>query len=346
MKDPNTTLLAFFSVIVGSAALILIANLPRPTRMTTADVAANAGQLAELARRTRVSSADAAAPTHVTYTFAGPCGAYQGLAVVPPWTRHNEPAAAETVLWFSADPHASRLLRNPRRRPLPALTLTRNDLNSDLVPPGSGRRLRLDLRLNTGVAAGEEARFLTLSNERGRADRASATGMNRSLAALTRSAHCKLSERDLATLTLLARILRARVCDEAGSAPTACYPTSLTLFRQHRPGRFGIHLRRADNEAKDGAEEEPELAAFTLAIRYGEEGAPERGEVELVPGVSNLARPAALLFLRPQPPGRPPREDDPAAVEVRYTPGGGEGPGALRTVDFTALLSETGWLQP
>lgn len=333
MRRATTTVALFTSLVTGVAFLLVVAELGGPPSLAPEQVSADGHRLAALHARTRLETPGTSRLVQITYTFADRCGAYQGLALIGDRKLSGALAEPETLLAFLATPRPGRLPRGPSRPDLPALYLQRDPMGSDLVPPGDPRRLLVTLAPGPW-SAGESRVTVTLGNVAGRPDLEAASLVGLALGAVVRPHHCKLGPDDPWVLAMLARLVRARLCDGPG-ASRFCAASALTLYRDSRPMTYRLDVR--------GLGGDPRRAAFGLAVRIDEQGRLLTAEVRLLAAQSALDRRAVVSFTRPRAAGEPSPAGE-AGTELIYEPGAKAA--VPLTVDLAGLLAGTGWQDP
>lgn len=209
----------------------------RTQALTPDQVACNGEQLAELAARTAIVRPEGAADKSigVAYTFTSPWGDFSGLA----YTQQFEPsgtlaATPEHHLWLSSNPHEVRMLRNPARPSVASLSLTRNALNSDLVPAGHSDRFEVRINPTLGDAPALES-LLRLDNGEGAGALATSAKPGRGLARIVKSCHDRFTPADVHIFSLLAKTLRAFPFDADGNSRDSV----MTIYRAEDSGPAG-----------------------------------------------------------------------------------------------------------
>lgn len=331
MRHPTTTVALFASLVIGAAFLLVVSEVGRIPTLTSAEVRADAQRLQAMAARTRIDTPATGRLVQLTYTFVDRCGGYQGLALITDWKRSGAPAEPETLLGFVAVPGPERLPRGPARPPLPTLYFQRDPMATDLVPPGHPRRLLVSFA-PAGWEEGEPRTSITLGNVAGQSDLAGAIIVDYALGPVVGPQHCKLAPEDPRVLAVLARLVRARLCDAPGS-DRFCASSAVTLFRDARPGAYRLDVRAL------GAD--PRRAAFGLEVSRDRKGRLLAAEVRLLPDKSSLDRRAVLTFDRPRPAAAPLVAG--TSVELIYEPETQPESPAPVTVDLAALLAGTSW---
>lgn len=280
--------MTFRSILALAAAALSVAALPvvpataqtRP--LTSEQVRCNGDQLAALAARTRIARPGGgdSKSIGVAYTFASRFGDLSGLAYTQQFFRDGQIAETpEHHLWFSGNSHEVKMLRNPARPPLPALGLTRNALNSDLVGAGHPDRfgVLIDPTLNgpSGGAASDGTpaqALLHLDNLDGPTGRATTTKPGRGLLGIVGSCHDRFSDADVHVFALLAKTLRAYPFDQRGESMDSV----MAIYRDEssEPAAGGTAaVYRIDVHSTDlrtGAE--PRRASFTFEVEISAGG--------------------------------------------------------------------------
>lgn len=250
----------------------------------------------------------------------------------------NGPATPEAHLAFSTNPEETTLLRNPERPQLFAVSLTRNQTNSDLVSVGSTDQLALFLNPTLELQSPDPLSLLRIDDLGDSVTREGGTPAEskpgRGLSALVQPCHGKLTSRDRHVLQVLSKIARA----EMAGASTV----KIGLFRGQAPDTYRLD---ASFEAADGSSM-GRLAA-ELEIGFGPGNLLDEGTLRLLgactptqanhcTSVSGMAR---LQLVRPVF-GDELWEDTPYFVS---TGGGGQG---SAQVDLADLLADTSWRRP
>lgn len=327
-RGPLTGVLAFLAVVLAIANILLLASREPVGGVLRAHRDEDAFRLAGLTARSHPHT-EADGAVQVTFTFGDRCGSPLGLALIGQIGRLNQPVEAETQLWFSLAP-SSVPPRRPADAPLPAVTVTRQDLVSDLVAPGAAPRLELEISdLGTSKPAAQWSLFIdNLQEPEGRS---SATAPAASLDRMVRGGHCNFRDRDLATFALLARILRARICDDLTQAGSRCYDSALTIFRDVLPDTYRIDLRTLGQDHG--------LLHFGLEILRDASGHPAQAVYRVQPH-STLAKSANLFFTHPRPRGELLLSSDPGFDGLRYLPALTPEQLLDRRVDLAMLLED------
>lgn len=216
----RTTLTALAAAITMALAVAALPAGAQTRALTAPQVACNGDQLAELAARSRFVRPGGSGTKSIglAYTFASRFGDVAGLAYTHQFFRDGTQAdTPEHHLWFSSNTHEVKMLRNPARPPLPALSLTRNSLNSDLV--GSGHPDRFDLLIDPTLNGAPPAQaLLHLDNLAGPAGLATSAKPGRGLQGIVDSCHDRFTDADVHVFSLLAKTLRAFPFDADGDS--------------------------------------------------------------------------------------------------------------------------------
>ena len=293
------------------ATVLTVPAAARTHALTPEQVACNGDQLAELAERTAIVRSEGAADKSigVAYTFASPWGDFSGLA----YTQQFEPsgtiaATPEHHLWLSSNSHEVRMLRNPARPSVASLSLTRNALNSDLVPAGDPDRF--ELRINPTL--GEEPvlqELLRLDNFEGAGALATSAKPGRGLNRIVRSCHNRFAPADVHIFSLLAKTLRAFPFTTDGDSRDSV----MTIYRAEdsAPAGEGHSTAYRIDVYPLGSPAEGR-ASFAFEIEIDAKGRLGRGRLETLPhcagggGGRHCTSPDAsvmLVFSEPVTPG-------------------------------------------
>jgi ELWxxDGT repeat protein len=234
-------------------------------------------------------------------------------------------SAPEPQLVFSSNPEETPLLRNPARPQLASVSLTRNDLASDLAAGSKLVRLRLDPSLGFGGAT-DPAGFLVLDNLTGGAGHPTSSRPGRGLAPLLGACHAPFTAADAHALGLLTRIVRAT------APPATTAALRLAIYRGEAPGQVRIDVFPVGQGAVGLGRLSAELVTTPAA-----DGSLGAGTLRLL-GTSNATVPVTLHLVRPAPAG--------AVWQEGARVGTAPGDPAEQAVDFAALLAGTAWRQP
>lgn len=307
-RGPITGVLAFLAVVLAIANLLLLSTREPAGGLPRAQRDEDAFRLAGLTARSHPRT-EAAGAVQMTYTVGDRCGTPLGLALIGQIGRRNEPVEPETQLWFTLT-RAPEILRTPGAPAPPGVTLVRHELLSDLVEAGSPQRLELELS-DLGVPSPTGEGTLVIDNLQGPAADTSAAAPSPSLANMVEGSHCRFQEHDLETFALLARSLRARICDDLREPGSRCYDSALTIFRDADADAYRLDLRTLG--------EDHGLLHLRLEILRDPSGRPVKGTYRILPH-SSLAKTANLFFTRPRPRGELLLSSDPGFSGLRYLP--------------------------
>lgn len=187
------------------------AQLARP--LTQAEVDCNADQLASILSRSMIGmeSGNSAKPVVLSLTYGSTTGGLQGLAYTEQFATDSDLGVTpEHHLWFSSNPNETPLLRNPHRPQLDSLSLTRSQLNSDLVPRGHPDAMGVFIDPTLDPVNNHQARsLLQIDNVSEAAGVPSDAKPGRGLAGLLTPCHGKLSAADVHVFAVLAKTMRS-----------------------------------------------------------------------------------------------------------------------------------------
>jgi hypothetical protein len=232
----NAVLLTLL-VLFAHIALAPAASAQVTRQLTPAEVSCNATQLSGLTARTSILVGPnfADKPLTSVETFGSKTGGFAGLVYSDQLTSRNVRAATpERHLWFSTNPDEVKLLRNPARLQLDSISLTRNDLNSDLVlfdDPDS-LAVEIDPTLNPNNNTDDSTQLLVDNVTLDDAGITSDAKPGRGLAAIVRSCHGNFTGTDLHVLAVLAKTVRVIAYDTSSASSTSRLVTQfLDLYR-------------------------------------------------------------------------------------------------------------------
>lgn len=301
-----------------------------PDAPTAVEVACEAARLEGLLARLEVlAPGGLGAGVNV---YSTPMGNFAGIAYTGAGDR-----SPEAHLAFSSNLEETTLLRNPGRRQLATVSLARNQLNSDLVSPGSGDALHLLLNPTLDLADPDPLSLLAISNLVGDETAPLGNRPGRGLAALVQPCHGRLSERDAHALRVLAKLVRARATGAAGY--------EVALYRGQEAGSF-----RADvyPVAADGTGLGRMAVAIDVAFGPGDTLA--GGTMRVLPacaspgdgGCTSVAAFTELLLVAPTVRGEVWRDS-----RYRVSTFGQASSGqAAAAIDWQDLLGGSTWLTP
>jgi len=304
----------------------------KPGALTAAEVACDGTRLRDLLARMAVDAPNLPASvrgTGVNLSFTG-SGDFAGIAYTM-----GTASAPEVHLAFSTNPEETTLLRNPARPQLASVSLTRNELNSDLVGAGHSDRLRvtLDPTLTPGSTAATA--LLTIDNLSGTPDGTSSAKPGRGLGKLLETCHGPFETDDVHLFRVLSKIVRV-------NAPAAAR-LELAIYRDSDPGSYRIDAYGYDASGRAlGRISARVTAAWT-------DGALAAGMLEVLPRCAAGAAESAACTtfsgtaeVRLEEPRY--RGEVPGAPEVRvaYAPS----KTAEKAVDWSRVLDGSTWRRP
>ena len=347
------------ALVLIAAALLAVPVFAQPTTttrsLTAEQVACNGQQLAQLAARTRIERpGSGAAPKSigVAYTFASRFGDISGLAYTQQFFLDGQQAATpEHHLWFSSNSHEVKMLRNPARPPLPALSLTRNALNSDLV--GSGHSDRFSVLINPTLSQQPpRAALLHLDNFDGETGRATSAKPGRGLQEIVSSCHDRFTGADVHVFSLLAKTLRAFPFTADGDSRDS----AMVIYRDEvsAPAAGGTApTYRVDVFTLDANGANTQRAAFTFEVEISAAGRLGSARLSALPECTggqgtDCTTPGARAMLALADPVRVGEfwsmsPATPSACTAGLT--GLPGCGAWVDLNLTEVLDGTTWLQ-
>ncbi|HEV7515603.1 MAG TPA: hypothetical protein VGR07_04820 [Thermoanaerobaculia bacterium] len=205
-------------VLFASLASAPVANAQVTRQLTPAEVSCNATQLSGLTARTSILVGPnfADKPLTSVETFGSKTGGFAGLVYSDQLTSRGVRAATpEHHLWFSTNPDEVKLLRNPARLQLDSISLTRNDLNSDLVTFNDEDSLavQIDPTLNPDNNTNDSTKLLVDNVSLDDAGITSDAKPGRGLVAIVPSCHGNFTATDLHVLVVLAKTVRVIAYD-------------------------------------------------------------------------------------------------------------------------------------
>ncbi|HVF60828.1 MAG TPA: hypothetical protein VNJ70_13560 [Thermoanaerobaculia bacterium] len=238
----------------SALVFLLLATAPAaaqmPQRLSGAEVACNANQLTGLLARSyiRMASSTSEKPVVLSFTYSTVEGGLAGLAYTEQFETDSDLAATpEHHLWFTGNPHEPRLLRNPNRPQLDAMSFTRSRLNSDLVTRAQADAMAvvLDPTVDPAKNANLSA-LLAIDNIDGPQGVATDAKPGRGLAGLIQACHMKLAASDLHVLSVLAKTLRSFAYSTNSSDTTAFLRSKLVaIYRGEDSEDWGGGTRTA-----------------------------------------------------------------------------------------------------
>jgi hypothetical protein len=263
-------------------------------------------------------------------------GDFAGLAYTA-----NGPGTPEHHLAFSTNPEETTFLRNPTRLQLFALSMSRNQTNSDLVPAGSPDALRVILDPTQGGGVPNPLSLLAIDDLGDPVSRQGGTPAEskpgRGLEDAVRPCHGPLSARDQHVFQVLAKIARVDADGASG--------VSVGIYRGQTPDTF-----RLDVYPLNGAGDPLGRLAVELEIDFGPGDRLDGGTLRVLgrcgpnqsAGCTSVTAFTELQLVAPPVPGEF-WSDGPWAVSTSGVQGDGE---PTADVDFAALLEGTSWRRP
>ena len=325
--------LVFYSTVLTISLVIVLGSISPARWMNGSRVRLHADHLALLARQTDVATPGTTDPCNLTYTFGEPGFTVQGLAYINQFTRRNQPGQPETHLWFAVHGVGPRLSRSPDTSAARSLILIRDDNNSDLVDRPNPRELVVSIRPLQESKNSSQSNPGSVSNV---LTAPAATVFNSTHTGFIDAVTARreyLESRDAHIFSLLARILRPRVCDDLDSDSTHCYDTLLTIQRGGKQRDFVITLRHL--------RENRGVLQYKVRISFDNAGLPRRGVLSIMTRGSGLGTPADLFVTHPQPSGELLKPKDRGFERLRWEPGAGTQHPRSTSVRFIPLLRDT-----
>ncbi|HVS03328.1 MAG TPA: Calx-beta domain-containing protein [Thermoanaerobaculia bacterium] len=304
-----------------------------PAALAAGEVLCDGQRLAGLLSRLTVEAAGPNEASGVNLSLTR-LGDFAGLAF-----SGNGPATPEAHLAFSTNPEETTLLRNPARLQLFAVSMTRNQTNSDLLAEGDPDALRVRLNPTLGLADPDPGSLLEVNNlgdpvtRQGGVPAESKPG--RGLAGLLVPCHQRFAARDAHLFRVLTKVVRGEADGAQGMAAA--------IYRGEAADRFRIDLYPA---AADGRP----LGRLAAELEVAFSGdTPVGGTLRLLPacgpgeaaGCTAVAGFTALSLVHPEPPG----ELWSASPYRVFTSDGVDGQHSA-AVDFAALLAGSTWQTP
>ena len=262
-------------------------------------------------------------------------GDFAGLAYTG-----NGPGTPEHHLAFSTNPEETSFLRNPERPQSFALSLTRNQTNSDLVPAGSPDELWIYVNPTLSDSPPPEAVLSVndvgdpIAREGGKP---AESKPGRGLAEVVRLCHGKLTALDQHVFRVLNKLARA-TADGAASSQIA-------IFRGEAPDTY-----RLDVYPIGGGGAAMGRLAVELEVDFGPGGRLDGGTLRVLDRCgagksANCTSVTAFTELQLVEPAASGGfwNDGPFAVSTSGVQGDGQ---PTADVDFAALLAGTSWRSP
>ncbi|HXU29526.1 MAG TPA: Calx-beta domain-containing protein [Thermoanaerobaculia bacterium] len=295
--------------------------------LTAEEVACDAARLSGLLARSRSLAPRSSRPTSLAVSFTG-TGDFAGLS-----TTGIGGGTGEAALAFSTNPEETTLLANPSRPQLFSVSLARNELNSDLVAPGSADELRLTINptLDANPPAGN---LLAIDNLQATSGRPADAKPGRGLAPLLASCHGDFGVADVQLFRVLPKLARGEAAGASGF--------ELAIYRAPEPGRYRFDLFPLDAQGAASGRLAVDLEVVRSAGGDLVSGTLRRlgpcaaGQETGCSDLTGLAANAALAFWKPVLSGPPP------ATPYRISASGSP----EVAVDFADLLAGTAWRRP
>ncbi|MGH9363430.1 MAG: hypothetical protein ACRD2T_16090 [Thermoanaerobaculia bacterium] len=274
-RRPSFPALVF--ALTAFAATPIAAQMPQ--RLSDAEVVCNAAQLTGLLARSYIRMAGSASekPVVLSFTYGTVEGGLAGLAYTEQFETDSDLAATpEHHLWFTGNPHEPRLLRNPHRPQLDAMSLTRSRLNSDLVSRDQADAMAVVLDPTVDPAGNtNQASLLVIDNAAGAQGVATDAKPGRGLAGLLQACHMKLTPLDLHVLSVLAKTFRTfAYSTNSGDTRSFLRSKLVAIYRGEEADEVGGGVRTAyridvhpiDLDGTDGR------ASFELLVEIEPDG--------------------------------------------------------------------------
>lgn len=332
-RSPTFGVLVFYSTVLTISLVIVLASISPARWMNWNRVRLQADRLALLARQTDVTTPGTTDPCNLTYTFGEPGFSVQGLAYINQFTRRNQPGQPETHLWFAVDGVGPRLSRSPDTSAARSLILIRDDHNSDLVDWPNPRQLVVSVLPLQQSKDSTQPNPVSVSNnpaaQAATVFRSTHTGFIDAVTARREY----LNSRDAHIFSLLARILRPRICDDLDSDSTHCYDTLLTIQRGGRQRNFFIALQHL--------RENRGILWYRVRVSFDNAGLPRSGKISIIAKDSTLGTPADLFVTHPQPSGELLTPKQHGFERLRWEPGSGAQHPTSTFIRFIPLLRDT-----
>ena len=332
-RGPTFGVLVFYSTVLTISLVIVLGSISPARWMNGNRVKLHAYHLTLLARQTDVTTPGTTDPCNLTFTFGEPGFSIQGLAYINQFTRRNQPGQPETHLWFAVDGVGPRLSRSHDTSAVRSLILIRDDNNSDLVEWPNPRQLVVSI---SPLQEGEDSVQSNPASVSNDLTAPAATIFNLTHTGFIDAVTARreyLNSRDAHIFSLLARILRPRVCDDLDSDSTHCYDTLLTIQRGGQQRDFFITLQHL--------RENRGVLRYRVRISFDSAGLPRSGKLSIITKDSGLDTPADLFVSHPRPSGELLKPKDHGFERLRWEPGSGAQHPRSTFVRFIPLLRDT-----
>ncbi len=298
-KSGSTT--AAIITLLSATTLATAASAQVTRQLTPAEVNCNATQLSGLTARTGILVGPnfADKPLTSVQTFGSKTGGFAGLAYSDQLTSRGARAATpEHQLWYSTNPDETKLLRNPTRPQLDSISMTRNDLNSDLVTfnDADSIAVQIDPTLNPNNNNDDSTKLLidnVLLTDGGLPADARP---GRGLAGIVQSCHGNFTATDLHVLDVLAKTLRVIAYDTNSATSGAQLVTQfLDLYRGTGalPISGGVRTTYLGDVFLGGSVFQ--RVSFQLTIDLGNDGTLGNATLQLLPACANPSQTGCTL---------------------------------------------------
>lgn len=308
------------------AEVVILPERAAAGALSAAEVACDAARLSGLLARSEARAPGSNRPASLAVSFTA-TGDFAGLASA------RLVGGGEATLSFSTNPEETTLLANPSRPQLFSVSLARNELNSDLVPPGSADRLTLSIN-PTLDAAPPPGNLLSIDNVAAEAGRSADAKPGRGLAPLLAACHGDFGGADVHLFRILPRLARGEAAGATGFR--------LAVYRAPEPDRYRLDLVPLDALGAASGRLAVELSVVRSTSGELAGGVLRRlgpcaaGQTAGCSELSGLASGAALALWKPVLSGTPP----PSLYRISAS-------GAAEVaVDFADLLAGTAWRRP
>jgi plastocyanin len=317
-----------------TANVLVFDDEESPSALTADEVLCDGFRLAALLDRLAISAPNGAKPPGVNLSFTR-LGDFAGVAYTG-----NGPGTPEHQLAFSTNPEETTFLRNPGRPQLFALSMSRNQTNSDLVPEGDTDELRVFLN-PTQTDAPDPLSLLEINDVGDPVSREGGTPSEskpgRGIEDAVRLCHAPLTGRDQHVFRVLSKIARLSA-DGAAAA-------GIAIYRGEQASLF-----RIDAYPLDASGATMGRLALELAVDFGPEDRLDGGTLRVLDrcgpaqsaGCTSVTGFTELQLVPPELPGEF-WNDSPWAVSTSGVQGDGQ---PMSNVDFAALLQGTSWRRP
>lgn len=329
LRNPDRILEAVLFDATGGAALrnpprarvtLVDDDAPRESRLSSQQVACDAERALGFLQRTDATTAGG--QESLLAIWLTPTGDLAGLATA------RAAGQPERQVAFSSNLQESTLLRNPERPQLFSVSLTRNELNSDLVSAGSSGRILVTLNptLDSAPATG----LLSIDNVAGAAGRLTDAKPGRGLSSLAERCHQIASPRDAHLFAVLAKTVRPAV--------TGAARYEMAILRGEEVGSYFLDIYPYSSSGLPLGR----LAASLDSLATGT-GALEQGTLRLLPRCAagqttshctTLSAAGTVALVPPAAPGEVSR-----AATVQVTTSGSQEAGFA----WASLLSGSTW---